>query len=60
MNTFIGIAIAAVLVVLLFVIGGMEIVKSVRNPKPLMENGDKRFSDIKKEKTRSILHVEVR
>lgn len=60
MSTITGIFIAASLVISLFFIGGMEIVKSVRNPKPLMENGDKRFANIKKEKTRSILHVEVR
>lgn len=60
MGTIMGIATAIIFVILLFLISGMEIIKSIRNPKPLMDNGDKRFSQIKKQKTRSILYVEVK
>lgn len=33
----------------------LELIKNFRNPRPLMDNGGPRFSDVKKEKTRIIL-----
>lgn len=54
------ILLSIVCIIVVFVICGRAVIMDVRNPKPLMENGDKRFDDVKKVKTRSIFHVEVR
>ena len=54
-----GIAIAIFLTTLVFVTGGLDVIKSTRNPRPLMDNDDTRFADIEKVKTRSIFNAEV-
>ena len=42
-------------IVTFLVVAARVILISTRNPRPLMENGDKRFSEIKKVKTRTLI-----
>ncbi len=54
------ILLSIVCIIVVFVICGRAVIMDVRNPKPLMENGDKRFDEVTKVKTRSIFYSEVR